>query len=91
MRAEDAAIISCETIVCPIADTDFDGDRGDGTFAHICLYNCMESEIDASGEKRHFFVHLRWERFADGCYRVDTRMVMALVENQQLCVPNHER
>jgi hypothetical protein len=91
MRAEDDAMVSCQMIVCPIADTDRDGDRGDGTFAHLCFYDCMESEIDASGEKRYFYVHLRWERFADGCYGADARIVMVLVENPQLCVPNHER
>lgn len=91
MRAEDDARVECKSIECPIADGDGDVDRGDGTFAHFCSYDCMEAEIDTSGEKRHFFVHLRWERFADGCYDADERIVVVLVENPQLCVPNHER
>jgi hypothetical protein len=91
MRAEDDAIVMCQMIVCPIADGDREVDRGDGTMAHICRYNCMESEIDASGETRHFFVYLLWERFADGCYDPDTRVVLLLAENTQLCAPNQER
>jgi hypothetical protein len=88
MRAEDDAMVSCQMIVCPIADTDDDFDRGDGTLAHLCWYNCMESEIDASGETRYFYVHLQWNRFVDGCFDPDARIVMVLAENTQLCVPN---
>ena len=91
MRAEDDAIVTCRQIVCPIADGDRDVDRGDGTIAHICRYNCMESEIDTSGETRHFFVYLQWDRWVDGCFDADTRVVVLLAENPQLCVPNHER
>ena len=83
------AIVTCQTVMCPIADSDFEDHRPDGVVVHGCHWECMESVIDDSGEARNYFIIIRWERLPDGCF--GAAEVLQAQETPVLCVPNQDR
>ena len=87
--AIDDAIVTCQTIVCPIADGEGENVRPDGTVGHGCNWNCLESRIDDSGETRNYIIWLRWERLPDGCF--GPADVLIATEILDVCIPNQER
>lgn len=87
--ATDDAMVTCQTIMCPLADGEGENVRPDGTVGHGCNWNCLESRIDDSGETRNYVIWLRWERLPDGCFGPPD--VLIATENLDVCVPNQDR
>jgi hypothetical protein len=87
--AMEDALVTCQTVVCPIADADTETERPDGVVVHGCTWECMESVIDDSGETRNHFIIVSWVRFSDGCF--EPPEVLLAQESPVLCVPNQVR
>lgn len=87
--ALEDAVVTCQTVACPIADSDVEGERADGVVVHECHWNCLESRIDDSGETRNYVIFLFWERLPDGCF--EPAEVLLAQESPVLCVPNQEQ
>ena len=56
------AMVTCQTVMCPIADSDFEDDRPDGVVVHGCHWECLESVIDDTGEARNYGYPLKAEQ-----------------------------
>ena len=87
--ATQDTVVTCQTVVCPIADADTETERPDGVVVHGCTWECMASRIDDSGETRNYFMIFGWERLPDGCF--EPPEVLLAQESPVLCVPNQER
>lgn len=86
------AQVTCQTVVCPLADDDFDVQRVDGVIVHTCAWDCLEATLEVSDgalERRRYVVILDWQRFAEGCW-VEEVGVLAEV-NSALCRPANGR
>lgn len=83
------AVVTCDLVVCSIADGSGGNVRPDGSVGHGCNWNCLESMIDDSGETRNYFIAIRWQRLPEGCFG-EAEVVIATL-NPDLCVPNQER
>ncbi|MDH3598118.1 MAG: hypothetical protein OEU26_00595 [Candidatus Tectomicrobia bacterium] len=68
-RVRDRTHVRCQSVTCDGEGEHFDFfDGALGTLFELCLYACMPSEIDDSGEVRHYFVRMQWDRIASGCF-----------------------
>lgn len=86
-RAQDTVNESCDAIGCPLA-TNRTQRVDPVTQVEIltCNFDCVESEIDNTGERRQFFISMVWERDPGGCYKTDERSTVQ--RNFDPCVPN---
>lgn len=86
-RALDVSIITCEEIQCPLADAEDGVDFVPltGRFNKECIYNCVDSEIDTSGEVRQYWVFLAWSRLENGCWERTFNTVAT--PQRDLCLP----
>lgn len=86
-RAQDTVNESCNAIQCPLA-TNRTQQVDQATQVEIltCTFDCVESEIDSTGERRQFFISMVWERAPGQCYETDERSTVQ--RNFDPCVPD---
>ena len=84
-RVLDRVIVNCERVTCTGDGEHFDSFDGFfGTLFELCQYRCMPSEIDDSGEVRHFLVKLQWGRIESECFPEEAEIAL-LIQIIQSC------